>query len=132
MDFGIILKMLIMACGVYMIYWAVQMKTTHQIPQMLVGKGFPTDRAKDPEGFMKATFPLTMGMGIILLAVGLTGALEVFGAYPIVDTILTLLMLAALVFYGMFLLKAQKRYLIGLDDNNKKFIKRERIQKYDR
>ena len=37
-----------------------------------------------------------------------------------VDTILTLLMLAALVFYGMFLLKAQKRYLIGLDDNNKK------------
>ena len=89
-----------------MIYWAVQMKTTHQIPQMLVGKGFPTDRAKDPEGFMKATFPLTMGMGIILLA--------------IVDTILTLLMLAALVFYGMFLLKAQKRYLIGLDDNNKK------------
>ena len=120
MDFGIILKMLIMACGVYMIYWAVQMKTTHQIPQMLVGKGFPTDRAKDPEGFMKATFPLTMGMGIILLAVGLTGALGVFGAYPIVDTILTLLMLAALVFYGMFLLKAQKRYLIGLDDNNKK------------
>lgn len=119
MDFGIILKMLIMACGVYMIYWAVQMKTTHQIPQMLVGKGFPTDRAKDPEGFMKATFPLTMGMGIILLAVGLTGALEVFGAYPIVDTILTLLMLAALVFYGMFLLKAQKRYLIGLDDNSK-------------
>ena len=120
MDFGIILKILIMACGIYMIYWSVQMKSTHKIPQMLVGKGFPTDRAKDPEGFMKATFPLTMGMGIILLAVGLTGALEVFGAYPIVDTILTLLMLAALVFYGMFLLKAQKRYLIGLDDNNKK------------
>lgn len=44
MDFGIILKMLIMACGVYMIYWAVQMKTTHQIPQMLVGKGsLPTE-----------------------------------------------------------------------------------------
>lgn len=129
MDFGIILKMLIMACGVYMIYWAVQMKTTHQIPQMLVGKGFPTDRAKDPEGFMKATFPLTMGMGIILLAVGLTGALEVFGAYPIVDTILTLLMLAALVFYGMFLLKAQKRYLIGLDDNNKKIHKKRKDSK---
>jgi len=120
MDFGIILKLLIMACGIYMIYWAVQMKTTHQIPQMLVGKGFPTDRAKDPEGFMKVTFPLTMGMGIILLAVGVMGALEVFVAYPIVDTILTLIMLVALMLYGMFLLKAQKRYLIGLDDNNKK------------
>ena len=120
MDFGIILKMLIMACGVYMIYWAVQMKTTHQIPQMLVGKGFPTDRAKDPEGFMKVTFPLTMGMGIILFAVGLTGALELFIQYPFVDTLLTVLMLAALVIYGMLLLKAQKKYLIGLDDNNKK------------
>ena len=120
MDFGIILKMLIMACGVYMIYWAVQMKTTHQIPQMLVGQGFPTDRAKDPEGFMKVTFPLTMGMGIILFAVGLTGALELFIQYPFVDTLLTVLMLAALVIYGMLLLKAQKKYLIGLDDNNKK------------
>ena len=101
-------------------YLYVQMKTTHKIPQMLVGKGFPTDRAKDPEGFMKVTFPLTMGMGIILLAVGVMGALEVFVAYPIVDTILTLIMLVALMLYGMFLLKAQKRYLIGLDDNNKK------------
>ena len=69
---------------------------------------------------MKVTFPLTMGMGIILLAVGVMGALEVFVAYPIVDTILTLIMLVALMLYGMFLLKAQKRYLIGLDDNNKK------------
>lgn len=120
MDFGIILKMLIMACGVYMIYWAVQMISTHKIPQMLVGKGFPTDRAKDPEGFIKVTFPLTMGMGIILLAVGLTGALEIFIEYPIVDTLLTLVMLIALVLYGMILLRAQKRYLIGLDENNKK------------
>ena len=63
MDFGIILKMLIMACGVYMIYWAVQMKTTHQIPQMLVGKGFPTDRAKDPEGFMKSDISTYHGNG---------------------------------------------------------------------
>ncbi len=120
MDFGIILKILIMACGIYMIYWSVQMKSTHKIPQMLVGKGFPTDRAKDPEGFMKVTFPLTMGMGIILFAVGLTGALELFIQYPLVDTLLTVLMLAALVIYGMLLLKAQKKYLIGLDDNNKK------------
>ena len=120
MDFGIILKILIMACGIYMIYWSVQMKSTHKIPQMLVVKGFPTDRAKDPEGFMKVTFPLTMGMGIILFAVGLTGALELFIQYPFVDTLLTVLMLAALVIYGMLLLKAQKKYLIGLDDNNKK------------
>lgn len=120
MDFDIILKILIIACGIYMIYWSVQMISTHKIPQMLVGKGFPTDRAKDPDGFIKATFPLTMGMGIILFVVGLIGALELFVQYPIVDTLLTLFMLIALAIYGMLLLKAQKRYLIGLDDNNKK------------
>ena len=41
MNFGMILDLLIMACGVYMVYWAVQMKSTNKIPEMLVGKGFP-------------------------------------------------------------------------------------------
>lgn len=120
MDFNMILKLLIMACGVYMIYWAMQMKTTHKIPEMLVGKGFPINRAKDPEGFMKNTFPFTMGTGIILFAAGLVGALEIFVLYPWVDTVITLVILVVLVIYGIFLLKAQKKYLIGVVDNDKK------------
>ena len=42
MNFGMILDLLIMACGVYMVYWAVQMKSTNKIPeitdQVLSGK----------------------------------------------------------------------------------------------
>ena len=53
MSFGMILDLLIMACGVYMIYWAVQMRSSNKIPAMLVGKGFPIDRAKDPDGFIR-------------------------------------------------------------------------------
>ena len=120
MDFSMILQLLIMACGIYMMYWAMQMKTTNKIPEMLTGKGFPLSRAVDPEGFMKKTFPFTLGMGILLFVVRTTSALGVFALYPIADTILMIVLLAALAIYGKFLLKAQKKYLIGIVDEKKK------------
>ncbi len=89
MSFGMILDLLIMACGVYMVYWAVQMRSTNEIPAMLVGKGFPVSRAKDPEGFIRYTFPFTFATGAILFA-------------------------AVLIGYGMMLMKAQKKYLVGI------------------
>lgn len=119
MDLSMILKLLIMACGVYMMYWAMQMKTTHKIPEMLVGKGFPLSRAVDPEGFMKKTFPFTLVTGILLFIIGIIGALEVLVLYPIIDTLLMVVLLVELAFYGMFLLKAQKKYLIGVEDEKK-------------
>ncbi len=78
MSFGMILDLLIMACGVYMIYWAVQMRSSNKIPAMLVGKGFPIDRAKDPDGFIRFTFPFTFSTGVVLFALGLVGALGLF------------------------------------------------------
>lgn len=120
MDMGRIWKLLIMVCGVYLIYWAAQMKATHKIPEMLVGKGFPISRAKDPEGFMKATFPFTMGMGILFLVTGMMGLFDVLVSHPFIDNGITLSVLIVLIVYGMFLLKAQKKYLIGLEDSNEK------------
>lgn len=120
MDFGIILKMLIMACGVYMIYWAVQMKTTHQIPQMLVGKGFPYRQSQRSGRLHESYISTYHGNGDHSSGCWIDRSLGGIWCVSYCGTILTLLMLAALVFYGMFLLKAQKRYLIGLDDNNKK------------
>jgi hypothetical protein len=115
MSFGMIMDVLIMACGVYMVYWAVQMKKEHKIPEMLVGKGFKIERAKDPEGFIKFTFPYTFGTGIILFAAGLIEALEVI-AYtnPYLNTIISLLLVVIIILYGVVLMKAQKIYLVGL------------------
>lgn len=120
MDMGRIWKLLIMVCGVYLIYWAAQMKATYKIPEMLVGKGFPISRAKDPEGFMKATFPFTMGMGILFLVTGMMGVFDVLVSHPFIDNVITLSVLIVLILYGMFLLRAQKKYLIGLEDSNEK------------
>lgn len=120
MDLSMIFKLLIMACGIYMMYWAMQMKTTHKIPEMLVGKRFPISRAVDPEGFMKKTFPFTLGTGILLFVIGMIEALEVLALYPIVDTVLMVILLIELFFYGKFLLKAQKKYLIGVEEDKEK------------
>lgn len=120
MDINVTVKLLIAACGAYMIYTAMQMKVSHQIPEMLVGKTFPLNRAKDKEGFMKKTFPFTIGVGIMLFAVGVIGAFRVFIAYPIVDVAIMLVLLVVLIYYGKFLLKAQKEYLIGIKEEKQK------------
>ncbi|MDE5824500.1 MAG: hypothetical protein K2H91_07450 [Lachnospiraceae bacterium] len=114
MSFGMILDLLIMACGVYMVYWAVQMKSTNKIPVMLVGKGFPINRAKDPEGFIKFTFPFTFSTGVALFAMGLVGALGLFITYPLAETLMRIVLVAVIIAYGVVLMKAQKKYLVGI------------------
>lgn len=114
MNFGMIMDLLIMACGVYVIYWAVQMKSTNKIPTMLVGKGFPVNRAKDPAGFIRFTFPFTFVTGVLLFVIGLTGALGILSAYPLADTLMRIVMVVVVIAYGMVLMKAQKKYLVGI------------------
>ncbi len=113
MSFDMILNILIMACGVYMLYWAVQMKSNRKIPEMLVGKNFPIERAHDPEGFIRATFPMTFMTGMLLLAAGAIGALELLAAYPVADVLINLAEVAAIMVYGILLMKAQRKYLVG-------------------
>lgn len=114
MSFGMILDLLVMGCGVYMVYWAVQMKSTNKIPAMLVGKGFPVSRAKDPEGFIRFTFPFTFATGVVLFVVGMIGALGLFRIYPLVETLMRFALVVVIVGYGMVLMKAQKKYLVGI------------------
>ena len=100
MSFDMILNILIMACGNYMLYWAIQMKRNKKIPEMLVGKNFPIERAQNPEGFIKATFPITFATGALLLVSGAVGALD-------------LLEVVAIIGYGALLMRAQRKYLVG-------------------
>ncbi len=78
MGFGLILDLLIMACGAIMVYRAVRMRSTDQLPAMLVGMGFPIERAKDPKRFIRFTFPVTLATGVVLFSVGLAGELGLF------------------------------------------------------
>lgn len=120
MSFGMMMDILITACGVYIIYWAMQMIQSKKIPEMLIGKGFPISRAKDPEGFIKATFPMTLVLGILLFVAGIIGALEIFALYPYVDTLISIFLVIVIILYGVFLMKAQRKYLVGIENKNKK------------
>ncbi|MDE6985318.1 MAG: hypothetical protein K2O99_12430 [Lachnospiraceae bacterium] len=115
MSFGMILDLIIMACGIYVIYWAVQMGSTNKIPAMLVGRSFPISRAKDPDGFIRFTFPRTLAVGIVLLVSGLVGALGLFVTYPLAETAMRLALVAVMIGYGMVLMKAQRKYLAGIE-----------------
>lgn len=112
MSFDMILNILIMACGIYMLYWAMQMKNNKKIPEMLVGKGFPIERARDPEGFIRVTFPFTIVTAVVLLIAGIVGALELLAAYPVADVIINLAELAVILIYGVLLMRAQRKYLV--------------------
>jgi hypothetical protein len=112
--------LLIMACGVYMVYWAVQMKKERKIPEMLVGKSFKLERAKDPEGFIDYTFPYTFGTGVILFAAGFVLSLGIFSdTYPIIDTLISFALVVIIILYGVLLMNAQKKYLVGLKNDKK-------------
>lgn len=115
-----IMNLMLMACGIYMLYWSVQMKRTQQIPEMMVGKKFPLNRAKDPAGFIKASFPVTWLTGAILFAIGLLEALEVLVLFPVLNASLSFIVVIVVIAYGMILLKLQKKYLLGVVDNKKK------------
>ncbi len=120
MNLGMFVNILLIACGIYMIYWAVQMKKTQEIPEMMVGKKFPLNRAKDPAGFIKASFPVTSATGAILIVIGMLEALEVLVLLPVLNASLSLIVVAVVVGYGMILLKLQKKYLLGVVDEKKK------------
>jgi hypothetical protein len=88
---------------------------------MLVGKGFKIERAKDPEGFMKYTFPFTFGTGVFLFAAGLYLAISnVSTEHPYLSSLISLLLVVIVIAYGVVLMKAQKKYLVGIDKNGKK------------
>lgn len=114
------MNLLLIACGIYMIYWSVQMKKTHEIPEMMVGKKFPLNRAKDPDGFIKASFPVTVVTGAILVAIGMLEALEILVLFEVLNASLSFIVVIVVIGYGMILLKLQKKYLLGVVDEKKK------------
>ena len=113
MSVDMILNLLIIACGVYMMYQAVHMKKTKKIPDMLVGKTFPSEKAHDVNGFIQAMFPMTYFTGTVFVLAGAVSLFRLLASYPFADAFINLLEAAVILLYGAFLLKAQRKYLVG-------------------
>lgn len=113
MSVDMLLNLLIIACGAYMMYQAVRMKKTKKIPDMLVSKGFPIEKAHDAGGFIQAVFPMTYFTGTALSLAGAVSAFKLLASYPFADAVINLLEVAAILLYGVLLMKAQRKYLVG-------------------
>lgn len=116
MSLRMMIDLFIAVSGIYMAYWAIQMKRTDKLPEMLVGKRFPIARAKDPQGFIRYIYPYTLAVGILLFLAGILGALEIFALYPLASALTSLAPIVLIMAYGALLMRAQRRYLFGVTD----------------
>lgn len=114
MDTEALINIIILACGVYMIYSAFSMKTTGKIPTNLLGKGVNLATAKDIPGFIKKMYPITMVVGILTFLCGLSGGLGILKDVGYVQTIISLVFVVIILGYGKILVDAQKKYLMNL------------------
>lgn len=106
-----LINIIVIACGVYMVYAAITMKTTGVVPSNLVGKNVDLANAKDIPGFVKKMFPVTLIVGVLTLLCGIGTALGIFGDNGYVQTIISLVFVVIVLVYGKILLDAQKKYL---------------------
>lgn len=45
---------------------------------------------------------------------GMVGALGIFITYPLAETLMRIALIVVIIAYGMALMKAQKKYLVGI------------------
>lgn len=111
MGYENIMDVLIMACGAYLIYGGITMKTTKTIPPMLLGKGIDLKRAKDIPGYIEKMFVPTLSVGILTILCGIVGVSGMLNTYVWGQTAMTFVFLAFIIAYGFWLVKMQKKYL---------------------
>ena len=111
MDF--VLDLFIALCGAYMIYAAVKMKQTGEIPEgIMVRKGADLSRAKDIPGFIGYMYGKTVVVGICTIICGIVGLVnDTYGGLGMVQLVMTLVFFTAVVIFGIVAAKAQKKYL---------------------
>lgn len=111
MDF--MLDLFIAFCGAYMIYAAVKMKRTGEIPEgIMVRKGADLSHAKDIPGFIGYMYGKTVVVGICTIVCGAVGLVnDTYGGLGMVQLVMTIVFFIAVVIFGIVATRAQKKYL---------------------
>ena len=78
-----IFDIVVLACGVYLIWAAITMKRNRTIPGIMLSKGAEISKTADTEGFLNYMFYPTLMMGIIGSISGLLGVAIVITSYSI-------------------------------------------------
>ncbi len=105
---------LIVMCGIYIIYTMVRMKREGKInPSVLLGKNITESMIKDKEGFIKYMYPKAMGLGIITVVCGIADYLnEIMGNFRIVSFLIMIAFFVVLAIYCVYANKAKKKFIV--------------------
>lgn len=101
---------LIVLCGVYIIYTTVIMKNSGKInPSVLLGKSITEDMIKDKPGFINFMFPRAMGLGVVTIV---CGVLDIFfGSSQVIGLTIIVVFLIVLILYCVQINQARKKFV---------------------
>lgn len=101
---------LIVLCGIYIIYTVVKMKRYGKInPSVLLGKSVTENMIKDKEGFINYMYPKAMALGVVTVICGVIDYL--FSSYTIVGFVIMVTFLVILAIYCHFTNQAKKKFV---------------------
>ncbi len=103
--------MIVVACGVYVIYLCVEMKLSGKLKQnMLMPRGYDVTKCKDTAGYIRTIAVKQMLLGVFALVCGAVGLLQDFGV-GFVKSPVYLLTLLAFVIYAVWYTRYMKKVL---------------------
>ena len=113
MDYEFLLDIVQIIAGGYLIYVALRMKQTNEVfHNALMSKTLDLNKAPDPQGYIKTIFPVNIIAGSILLICGIVSRVTVNSDnYRSIVSVTMFLVAACIIFYGYFLMWAQKKFL---------------------
>lgn len=110
-SFGIF-DIIIVGCGLYLAYLAIDMKKTGMVSPTIVGKGYDLKKAKDLQGFIDAMYMKSLVAGILTAIGGVVDYLnESYWNIPYFSAIICFAYVVVIGIYCKLSMDAQKKYL---------------------
>lgn len=109
----LLLDSLLTFVGVYLIYSAVKMKRTGEVPQgIIVRKDADLSKAPDIPGFISYTYIRIVVIGACAcICGGISIANDLYGGLTVLQLAMSFIFFVLLIIFGVFMAKAQKKYL---------------------
>ena len=106
------LSMILIGCGVYLLYSVIRMKITGEIPRGLINVKINLDRSHDKEGYIKYIFPRGIVFGVIMIASSVVMLVSEFiPVSPYIMLVAEALYIGGIIYYAVISVKAQNKYL---------------------
>lgn len=109
-----LVDMVVVACGVYVIFLCLEMKLTGKLKQnMLMPKGLDVKRCRDVEGYIRTIVMKQLLLGVFAIGCGILGLLQDFGVGPVNSAVYLSSILAFAVYavwYSFYMKKVVRKF----------------------